>query len=108
MIKNKYPITKMTADIEVLGGEITLTELTLGYRDLINDDPSLDTPRNALLCCGLTKEQVDLLGEQVAGNLYKDIIDMTYPDARTAVEAMMDDGTYVEPTADETTIAKKN
>ena len=46
---NKYPINKVTVDVEVLGGELTLTEFTQEYRVLTTKDPSFDTPVNGFL-----------------------------------------------------------
>lgn len=104
----KFPINKIVVDVEALGGEVTLTELTQVYRVECNKDPKFDNPRNGLVNAGLTNEQVDLLGERVATALYEEVVELTYPNATAELKAQMEAGTYVAPTEDETEESKKN
>lgn len=108
MTKKYYPIRKIKADIEVLGGEITLSELTVGHRLKVNEDSEFDTPTNALIDAGLTLEQVNKLGSNVANDLYNDIVDLTYPQAREEMMKMLEDGNYIAPTETEIELSKKN
>ena len=104
----KFPINKIVVDVEVLGGEITLTELTQEHRVECNKDREYDTPRNGLLCAGLTNEQVDKLGEGVLIALYEEVIDLTYPNARKELKALEEAGNYTPPTEEEAEESKKN
>ena len=106
-MKKSYPINKFTADIEVLGGEITLTELTQDFRDHCNDDSGFDTPRNALINAGLTEDQVDKLGVNVIVAIYNDIVDFTYPNMREEYEKMISEKDYTPPTEEEIEDSKK-
>jgi len=104
----KYPIKRVVVDIEALGGEVELTELSIRYREMCNQDRSFDTPRNALLDAGLTNEQIDLLGDGVANELMKELIDLTYPELRENMERLIASGEYEPPTEAQMEEAKKN
>lgn len=104
----KFPMNKVIVDVEALGGEITLYELTQVYRVTCNKDSAYDTPRNALINAGLTEDQVDKLGERVARALYEEVIELTYPNATAELKALMESGEYKEPTEDEVEESKKN
>lgn len=104
----KFPINTVTVDVEALGGEVTLNELTTAYRVECNKDSTYDTPRNALINAGLTGEEVDMLGERVLVALYEEVIDLTYPNAREQLKAEMEAGNFTEPTEEEITDSKKN
>lgn len=104
----KYPINKIVVDVEALGGEIELRELTQRYRVMCNQDKSHDTPTNALINAGLTEEQVGELGQNIVPALYELVIDLTYPNARQELEKMIKAGTFVEPTEEEQEESKKN
>lgn len=104
----KFPINLITVDIEALGGETTLSEFTQAYRVECNKDRKYDTPRNGLINAGLTEEEFNLLGEQVAIALYNEVIDLTYPNARKELQDKIDAGEYEEPTEDEVEESKKN
>jgi len=98
----------MTVDVEALGGEITITELTQEYRVECNEDQLYDTPMNGLLNAGLTQEQINKLGQNTVTALYEEVIDLTYPNAREELEKLIKDGTYKEPTKEEIEESKKN
>ena len=104
----KFPKNSITVDIEALGGATTLTELTLEYRVLCNEDTTYDSPMNGLQDAGLTKEQVLKLGENTSIAVYKAVVDLTYPNARAELERMIADGTYKPPTKEQEKKAKKN
>ncbi len=104
----KYPINKITVEVEALGGEVTLNELTVEYRDRCNKEPEYDTPANALINAGLSPEQVAKLGENVAIALMNEVIDLTYPGVREEMKRMVEDGTYQKPSAEEKEKVKKN
>ena len=105
---NKYPINKVTVDVEVLGGELTLTEFTQEYRVLTTKDPSFDTPFNGLLNAGLSEEQCLMLGEGVAKALYQEVVELTYSDELAQLKLLQESGEYVAPTEAEIEESKKN
>ena len=107
-MKKSYPIKKFTIDVEVLGEEVVLTELTQDYRDQCIDDPELDTPRNALLSVGMTEEQIKKLGVSLLPEIYADLVDFTYPNLREEYAKMIEAEGYVEPTEEEAEESKKN
>jgi len=104
----KFPINSITVDVEALGGATILTEFTQEYRVKCNEDREYDTPVNGLLNAGLTQEQVEKLGQNVVVALYEEVIDLTYPNQRNELQAMIDSGEYKEPTEDEIEESKKN
>lgn len=104
----KFPIKTITVDVEALGGKVTIHELTIEFRDKCNDDPTFDTPRNGLLGAGLSEDQVKCLGENVAIELYNEVIDLTYPNMREKLESMLKDGTYTPPSEEDVEKSKKN
>jgi hypothetical protein len=108
MAVKKYPIKKIKVDIEVLGGVIELSELTTKHKDLCNDNPEYDTPKNGLINAGLTEEQFDLLGEGVARELMNDVIDLTYPNMRQKLNELIEKGEYTPPSDEEIEESKKN
>lgn len=103
----KFPIKRFTVDIEALG-EITLTELTTEYRIRCNEDPTFDTPTNALINAGLKQEDISKLGESLLPELYLALIEFTYPNASEELAKQKEDGTYVEPTEEDIEESKKN
>jgi len=107
MIKKTYPMKRLQATIDGIG-TIELTELTTAYRERAMDDPAYDNPKNALICAGMTEEQFGSLGHNIAMELYKDIIDLTYPNAMEELKKMMESGEYEEPTEEEREELKKN
>lgn len=104
----KFPINKITVDVEALGGEISLNEFTQEYRVQCSKDPEHDTVSNGLENAGLSKEQVMGLGEGVARALYDEVVELTYPDAVAELKALKESGEYKEPTDEEKEEAKKN
>jgi hypothetical protein len=104
----KHPIKKITVDVEALGGKVELVELTTRYKDMCNDDPTYDTPKNCLMTAGLTEEQYYKLGETVATDLVNEVIDLTYPNMRQKLQELMDSGEYKPPTEEEMEESKKN
>lgn len=104
----KFPINTIIVDIEALGGEVTLNELTQEYRVKCHQDKRYDTPSNGLLNAGLTQEQINKLGERVAIAVFEAVIDLTYPNAREDMQKMIDSGEYKEPTVLESEELKKN
>lgn len=103
----KYPKNRITVDVEALGGEVTLTELTQGYRYESNANPELDTPRLGLINAGLTEDQINLLGERVLIDLYDEVVELTYPNARAELQRLIDEGLYTPPTDNEKEESKK-
>ena len=106
-MKKSYPIKKFTLNIEALGEEIVLTELTQDYRDHCIDNPEDDTPKNALLSVGMTEEQYKKLGVSLIPEIYGDLVDFTYPNMREEYEKMIAEEDYKEPTEEEVEESKK-
>ena len=104
----KYPINKITVDVEALGGEIELTEFTQEYRVLCGKTEGYDTPLNGLINAGLTEEQVLSLGERVATALYEDVVELTYPNMMEELKRLQEAGEYIPPTEEEIEESKKN
>jgi len=104
----KFPSKKIELDIEALGGVITLTELTIEYRELCNQDPSYDNTTNGLINAGMTQEQVNKLGENVGKEIMNEVIDLTYPNMREKLQELIESGEYVPPTKTEKEESKKN
>lgn len=104
----KFPIRKITVEVEALGGKVILSEFTQAYRVQCNEDQDFDTPWNGLINAGLTEEQVGKLGEGVAGDLYREVVELTYPNAMKRLKELQESGEYEPPTEKEIEDAKKN
>lgn len=104
----KFPSNKLVIDVEALGGEVTLYELNQEYKVECNRDASFDTPHNALLNIGFKEEDILKLGQRVIVDIYKEIIDLTYPNVRAELEQQIKDGTFEEPSEEDVEESKKN
>lgn len=96
----KFPSKRAKVYIEDIEREIVLRELTIGYIKNSQVDEEFDTPESALLMCGVTAEEIDKIGTSVASELYKAIVQLTYPDLDMSKKA--------EKTEDELKDSKKN
>ena len=109
MPMREYPTKRETVFIEDLGREIVIRELTTGYIKNSQTDPEFDTAANAVkLLCGLADEEIDMLGVSTLADIYRDIIDLTYPGMRDLRDKQIAEGSYKKPNDDEVKDTKKN
>ncbi len=105
----KYPSHQFTAFIADVAREVVIHELTEGFIKNAQENPEIDTKRNAIKhCTDLTDDEIDMLGARVAQEIYDDILDLTHPGVRAERDKMIKEGTYKEPTEEEMEDSKKN
>lgn len=98
----------MTVFIESLDREVVLNELTQEYRIKSSKDDGFDTPLNALINAGLSKEDALKIGQNVAKAIYQDIVELTYPEQVAEIKRLQESGEYTPPTKEDIAKSKKN
>jgi len=81
----------LTVKIERLNKEIEIWDLSVEYIDRAKQNPDIDTPENAIRhSAGLSDEEIGKLGRHEIAELYRLILELTFPERKGGEEP--DDG----------------
>lgn len=98
-----YPERSKRFYLERLGKEVTLYEMSVGFKVKLDEDESLGTPENILLDAGMEKEDILRLGTSTLVDLYWEVLELTYPGAKARME-----NSEEQPSEKEIKDSKKN
>ena len=77
-----FPERSKTVYLERLGKNITLYEMSVGFKLRLDEDEELGTPINVLIDAGMDESDIEKLGDNTVNALYWEVLELTYPGAK--------------------------